>query len=76
MQTFKELMIEITKDQVKIAQANKRVEKKFPESLVDDDGIEIFDDDRHDSDADDLKRESAELRKETSESIRRIINDR
>tara|TARA_R110002167_G_scaffold8846_8_gene40568 strand:+ start:3913 stop:4143 length:231 start_codon:yes stop_codon:yes gene_type:complete len=76
MQTFKELMIEISKDQVKIAQANKRVEKKFHESLVDDDGIEIFDDDRHDSDADDLKRESAELRKETSESIRRIINDR
>jgi len=29
MQTFKELMIEISKDQVKIAQANKRVEKKY-----------------------------------------------
>jgi hypothetical protein len=63
--SFKALMISMQQDMIDVAKANKRVEAKQRQAVLDDDGIymhSIYPKDRHDSDADELKKESADLR--------------
>ena len=60
--SFKALMISMQQDMIDVAKANKRVEAKQHQAVLDDDGIYMqtlpTDDDRHDSDAEEFRNES------------------
>ena len=58
--SFKALMISMQQDMIDVAKANKRVEAKQHQAVLDDDGIymhPIDPKDKHDSDAEDLIKE-------------------